>query len=120
MVKSHNTNGVGLEIEYRDRRLKQLCEVQASAERQLGPLSAKKLRIRLAALEAADRVTDLVAGNPHPLHGDRDGQFALDLAGGLRLVFSPAHDPCPCRRDGGIEWSQVTTVCIEFLGNYHE
>ena len=85
-----------------------------------GGASARKLKVRLVALEAAARVTDLVAGNPHPLKGDRLGEFALDLAGGWRLVFAPAHDPCPTRPDGGIEWSQVTIICIEYIGDYHD
>jgi proteic killer suppression protein len=33
-------------------------------------------------MAAASRVTDLMTGNPHPLKGDRLGQFALDLSGG--------------------------------------
>lgn len=54
-----------------------------------------------------------------PLKWDRAGQFALSLAGGARLVFSAAQNPCPTHADGSIDWSQITTVCIEFLGDYH-
>ena len=76
--------------------------------------------LRLQALEAAACVTDLQAGNPHPLAGDRHGEFALDLAGGLRLSFVPAHDPWPTKPDGSIDWAQVTSVTIEYIGNYHD
>ena len=86
----------------------------------MGASCARKLRSRLSDLEAASRVTDLVAGNPHPLKGGRQGQFALNLAGGWRLVFSPANDPNPTHDDGGINWSQVTIVSIEFIGDYHD
>jgi proteic killer suppression protein len=65
-------------------------------------------------------VTDLVAGHPHPLKGDRDGEFALDLAGGRRLVFAPANDPLPRNTDGSIDWSRVTIVSIEYIGDYHD
>lgn len=88
--------------------------------KELGADSAKKLKIRLSALEAAQTVTCITAGRPHPLTGDRSGQFALDLAGGWRLVFSPAHDPCPMRESGGINWSEVTIVCIEYIEDYHD
>ena len=109
-----------MEVRYKDNKIRDLCEKQAVAEKKLGAASARKLMVRLVALEAAARVTDLVAGNPHPLKGDRLGEFALDLAGGWRLVFAPAHDPCPTRPDGGIEWSQVTIVSIEYIGDYHD
>jgi len=109
-----------LEIRHKSKKIRDLCEKQAVAEKKLGAACARKLKIRLLALEAAARVTELIAGNPHPLKGDRTGQFALDLAGGWRLVFVPAHNPWPTRPDGGIDWSHVTIVSIEYIGNYHD
>ena len=109
-----------MEVRYKDKKLREICEKKAAAEKKLGAASARKLQVRLLALEAATRVTDLVAGNPHPLKGDRLGQFALDLAGGWRLVFAPAHDPCPTRPDGSIEWSEITIISIEYIGDYHD
>lgn len=109
-----------MKIDYKNKKLQDLCEKRAIAHKTLGPVCAKKLMVRLQALEAAARVTDLVAGNPHPLAGDRFGEFALDLAGGWRLTFVPAHDPCPTRPDGGIDWEQVTIVTIEYIGDYHD
>jgi proteic killer suppression protein len=82
--------------------------------------NAQKLQLRLQQIEAAARVSDLVAGRPHALSGDRAGQFALDLSGGWRLVFSAADEPQPVRPDGGLDWAQVTIVCIEYIGDYHD
>lgn len=109
-----------MEIQFKDKKLRELCEKQAVAVRKLGDICARKLRSRLADLTAAPRVTELVAGNPHPLTGDRLGQFAVDLAGGWRLVFAPANDPVPRKDDASIDWSAVTIVCIEFIGDYHD
>lgn len=109
-----------MKILFGNKKIRELCEQQRVAEKRLGALCARKLRVRLSDIEASSRVTDLVAGNPHPLKGDRYGQFALDLSGGWRLVFSPANDPCPTKDDGGINWAQVTIVSIEFIGDYHD
>jgi toxin HigB-1 len=109
-----------LEILYKDKKIRELCEKQTAAEKKLGAACARKLKLRLLALQAAARVSELVAGNPHPLKGDRHGQFALDLAGGWRLVFAPANEPCPTRPDGGVDWSEVTIVSIEYIGDYHD
>jgi proteic killer suppression protein len=109
-----------LKINFKDKNVRELCEKQSVAVKKLGPLCAKKLRSRLDDLDAAAQVSDLIAGNPHPLKGDRLGQFSLDLAGGFRLVFKSANDPIPRREDGGIDWTQVTIVCIEFIGDYHD
>ncbi len=109
-----------MEIRFKDKKLRRLCEERAVAEQKLGAACARKLRARLSDLEAASVVSELPAGNPHPLKGDRAGQFSLNLAGGWRLVFAPANDPCPRHADGGIDWFQVTIVSIEYIGDYHD
>lgn len=109
-----------MEIHFKDKKIRELCEKRAIAEKKLGSASARKLRSRLDDLDAANRVTDLTAGNPHPLKGNRSGQFALDLAGGWRLVFAPDHDLCPVHDDQSIDWSKVTIISIEFIGDYHD
>lgn len=109
-----------MKIGYKNKKLQDQCEKYAVAQKTLGPICAKKLMLRLQALEAATCVTDLVAGNPHPLKGDRSSEFSLGLAGGWRLTFTPANDPCPTKPDGGIDWQQVTIVTIEYIGDYHD
>jgi proteic killer suppression protein len=109
-----------LDILFSKNEWKQLCEDERVAKRKLGAATAKKLRTRLADLRAASRVTDLIAGRPHPLTADRAGQFAVDLAGGVRLVFEPSSDPPPAHDDGSIDWRQVTAVTIVFIGDYHD
>lgn len=109
-----------MEITFGDGKLQRQCEQQALAQKQLGKSCARKLRSRLADLDATKSVSDLVAGRPHPLKGDRAGQFALDLEGGKRLVFKPANDPIPRKDDGGIDWAKVTHICIVFIGDYHD
>lgn len=109
-----------MEIRFKDKKLQVLCEKQHVAVKKLGSACAQKLRTRLADLAAASRVSDLVAGNPHPLSGKLQGQFALNLTGGWRLVFAPANDPVPRRDDASIDWSAVTIARIEYIGDYHD
>lgn len=109
-----------MEIRFKDKQLQDLCNKKVAAVKKLGDIGARKLRTRLADIAAASRVSDLIAGNPHPLKGGRLGQFSLDLAGGSRLVFAPANDPMPRRDDASIDWSAVTIVCIEYIGDYHD
>lgn len=109
-----------MDILFADENLKKLCNEQRVATRKLGPVCAKKLRTRLADLDAATVVTDLAAGRPHPLKADRNGQFAVDLGGGVRLVFEPANEPVPKKEDDSIDWSRVTAVRIVYIGDYHD
>jgi proteic killer suppression protein len=118
--KIHELPGACMKIQFRDKKLRALCEQNAVSVKTLGANCARRLKLRLVALEAAACIAELAAGSPHPLKGERAGQFALDLTGGQRLVFGPAHDPCPARPDGGIDWSRVTSICIEYIGDYHD
>lgn len=109
-----------MELAFANRSLETTCEDPRSAERQLGRASAKKLRSRLADLMAATRLDDVKTGYPHPLKGDRDGQFALRLSGGHRLVFEAADDPVPETAEGAIDWRNVTSIRIVYIGDYHD
>ncbi|MPS98576.1 MAG: killer suppression protein HigA [Pseudomonas sp.] len=109
-----------MKINFRDKKVRELCERSAVAAKKLGDANARKLQTRLSELESARCVSGLFNGRPHPLKGDRAGHFSVDLAGGYRLVFSPDHEPCPVKVDGGIDWTSVTIVCIEYIGDYHD
>lgn len=105
---------------FNNKALEDLCSNPSTMARRLGEASAKKLRARLADLSAATSVADLVAGKPHPLKGDRSGQFAVSLAGGQRLVFASSDDPPPVDEHGNVSWRAVRSVRIIFIGDYHD
>ncbi len=88
--------------------------------RKLGAVCARKLRTRLADLRAATAVAELTAGRPHPLKGEWDGRFALDLHGGDRLVFESADEPVPINENGSIAWERVARIQVVFIGDYHD
>jgi len=89
-------------------------------ERKLGAVCARKLRTRLADLQAAINLSEIHIGKPHPLRGDREGQFAISLHGGCRLVFESVDEPVPLNVDGTIAWHEVVRINIVFIGDYHD
>ncbi|PYV92142.1 MAG: killer suppression protein HigA [Acidobacteria bacterium] len=109
-----------MEIEFATADIRALCEQERLMMKRFGKPGAKKLKSRLADLAAVAVVTELVAGRPHPLKGDRLGEFALDLQGATRLVFKATNDPVPRTQDGAIDWGSVTKVRIIFIGDYHD
>ena len=78
--------------------------------------------MRMAVLTAARNLA-LVPTTPpdrrHPLRGEREGQFAVDLVHPHRLVFKPSHEPLPRKADGGIDTEQVTAITILDVIDYH-
>lgn len=108
-----------MDIFYVNDKVEVLCTDEKKAQRELGRDGFKKLRRRLADLEAAQSLDDLPAGRPHPLKGKRKGQFALDLNGGKRLVFEVADEPPPLDARGNLEWRKVRSIRITYIGDYH-
>lgn len=88
-----------------------------------GAENAKRILRRLDDLRAADNLEVIrppFPGRCHELKGDRAGQLAVDVKHPFRLIFRPAHDPIPHKDDGGLDWSQVTSICILEVVDYHD
>jgi proteic killer suppression protein len=102
------------------KAIRSLCECQAKAERELGYKAAKKLRERLADIEAADNVTDLVAGRPREIEGGRLPNYAVNLADGYRIIICANHNEIPLTKAGRIDWSKVSRVRIHKIEVAHE
>lgn len=109
-----------MDIEFGNSKLKKLGEDRRVATRKLGADSARRLGTRLSEIRAASNVGELFAGSPHPLTGDRGGEFAVSLAGGDRLVFIPNDNPTPLTHSGHIDWPKVSSVKVIFAGDYHD
>ncbi len=109
-----------MDIDFANLDLRSVCENPRNATRMLGAPSAKKLQGRLADLVSVARLGDLPAGKPHPLKGNRLGEFAISLSGGHRLVLEASDDPIPITPNDVTDWPNVTSVRIVFIGDYHE
>lgn len=110
-----------IEIAWSSRKLEKSCSDDRQGSKHWGADHWKLLKRRLAALRAAPTLADMkgVPGNCHPLHADRDGQFAVDLWGPYRLIFEPDHDPVTLLDDGGIDTTKVDQIKIKEVDDYH-
>ena len=109
-----------MEITFQTLTLHKICEDPSFATRRLGSDNATKLQRRLDDILAAEKVTDIKAGNPHPLQRDLEGHLSISLVGGARLIIKPNHDPVPSKNDGSVDWTAVTAVTVCFIGDYHD
>jgi len=82
---------------------------------------AKRLRRRLDQLRAAPvlEVMRRLPGRCHELKADRKGQLSIDVDGPYRLLFEPASNPIPRKKDGGLDWTKVTAVRILEIEDTH-
>ena len=80
-----------MEVEYKSKNIKKVCTDASAAERKYGQKMAVKIQQRIDEIQAASSVEELIQfhiGRCHPLHHDREGQYAMDLVHPNRLVFT--------------------------------
>lgn len=102
-----------LELAFATKSLRQLCESEAIAQRELGFSVAEKLKRRLADLRAATCVKELIAGRPRELESALRRHISLNLGGGSRLIFCANHNTVPVLKSGGINWAKVQRIKIQ-------
>ena len=93
-----------LELAFDTKSLRDLCENEEKARRELGPEVAEKLKHRLADLRAAESVKDLVVGQPREVKSADPGCFLVDLANGCRLTFCANHLKVPKLTSECVDW----------------
>jgi toxin HigB-1 len=101
-----------LELAFDKKSVRQLCESEARAARDLGEKAAKKLKARLADFRVVENVSELVVGKPCELDGVNDGKFVVHLCDGFRIIFCANHNSNPLQKSGRLDWSKVTRIKI--------
>jgi proteic killer suppression protein len=111
-----------VEISFRSTKLQKLCCTKKECKRKWGPENGALIGRRLADLNAAEDLEDLLKlpqTGFHALKGNRERQFAINLKYPFRLILEPANDPVPRKEDGGIDLSRVTKIRIIEVVDYH-
>ncbi|TFB75308.1 killer suppression protein [Cryobacterium glaciale] len=111
-----------MNVGFGNAKLAKMCTTASQRVRKLGSERADKVLRRLDQLSAASNLAEfytLPQARCHQLIGDKDEQFSIDLDGPYRLLFEIADDPIPRLSDGGIDLSQVVTVCVLEITDTH-
>lgn len=100
-----------MELAFLDKKIRLICEDGDEASAILGPAVAKALQNRLADLDAASNVTDLLVGNAME-HGEGvEAYYSLDIENGYLLFFRPSHTRIHTIKNC-INWKRVTKIQI--------
>ena len=111
-----------MDIIFKSKKFAEECNQQDLLLKRHGPQRSKLLRRRLDDLRAAASLHQvrMLPGRCHELKGDRSGELSIDLDGPYRLIFEVANNPIPLKGDGGLDWTQVTSIKILGVEDTHE
>lgn len=110
-----------MQVDFTDPDAQALFSSLRALTRTFGVENARLIRRRLDDLKAVPSLADArgLPGRLEELKGNRGGQLSMRLVGGFRLVFRPATNPLPLKPDGGINWTQIRSITILNVENYH-
>ena len=111
-----------MDVFFRSKKFQKVCNSERDMLCEFGKKQSQKLKQRLMELRAAASLEEISRVPPprcHALTGDRKGQLSVDLDHPYRLIFIPANDPVPIKPDGGLDWSQVTSVELLEIADTH-
>lgn len=115
-----------MDILFKRKKDRQLANNESTLKKEFrgNPRRSKLIRARLDELADVDDLAamrSLPQAYCHELKGSRAGQLVVKLDKGSRMVFEVANAPIPRKPDGGLDWSQVTSIRILRLAeDYHD
>jgi plasmid maintenance system killer protein len=117
--------GERMDVYVSDGNLRKAIEDEGASRRRYGADMAKKLKLRLDALRAADSLADFwpPKSGPercHELKGDGTGTFSVDLKQPYRLLFKAIEATLPTdRSDEQQRWKSITSIDILAIEDPH-
>ena len=104
-----------MELLFANSQLEKVCTSPERAVKKYGARCARILLDRMRQMRLAENIRELSqqSGHFHALTGERKGQWACNLLGGLRLVFVPG-------ARGDMVLKEITYLTITEIVDYHK
>lgn len=108
-----------LEISFTDHHLQRECESEPALRRAYGDDCARRIRARLADLDAAANLHEFrsLPGGCRELDGADRGKLVLKLAAGKQLVLTVAGAEHDAGIEASLEWQTIEAVQILAITN---
>jgi plasmid maintenance system killer protein len=110
-----------MHIEFASNKLKRQMESAAAMQKAYGD-RAKRLKMRLGVLKNAACLAEVPTDPPprcHPLKGEHQGCYAVDVSGNWRLIFEPIIAQSREAKSTEVNPSEVTAIRILDVVDYH-
>jgi hypothetical protein len=102
-----------LDLAFDSIQLRSICESEEVAISELGPTVASILKHRLADLNAATSVSEILVGHPRILmSGEFNQHIVINLCDDYQIIISANHRRNPQSGNGNIDWRKVSRIKI--------
>ncbi|MEI6088902.1 MAG: type II toxin-antitoxin system RelE/ParE family toxin [bacterium] len=111
-----------MKIDFAKKELEKCANKDSYRLQKMGAIRSKLYKQRLDDLDNAESLEDTrhLPGHYHELVENRKGQWAVNLDQPYRLIFEPQEEPIPIDTSGKYIWTQIKSVRILEIENYHK
>lgn len=112
-----------MDVTFESGRLAKLCNKQKKRAKKFGHQRANEIKIALDDLHGAPslaEIDELPHRRLHPLSGDQAGGYSIDVDRQYRIWFRIPDIDRIRDKDGYVDFSEVTTIEIYFVGDPHD
>lgn len=110
-----------MKIVYSSNKVKKKLSSSSEIKKAFGTM-AKKVQSRLDDITASPNLKVLMqipSANCHPLSGNKNGEWAMNISVNHRMIFEINQIPIPRKENGEIETIEVTDIRIIETTDYH-
>jgi plasmid maintenance system killer protein len=110
-----------MKIAYKNNKIRKQLSSATEIKKAFGT-NAKRVGQRMEEIESSPNLAvlqQIPAANCHPLTGERNGEWAVDISANHRLIFQLDHDPIPENTDGSVNSLIVTDIIVIGMTDYH-
>ena len=110
-------------VTFESGRLAKLCNKQKKRAKKFGHQRAKEIKIALDDLQGAPslaEIDELPQWRLHALSGDQAGGYSIDIDNQYRIWFRISGIERIRDGTGYVDFSQVTSIEIYFVGDPHD
>lgn len=103
-----------MNVDFKSNKLRKQLTTPSEIKKAFG-VNAKRVSQRMDDITAANNLQTLCnipQANCHPLSGEKDGEWAVDISANHRILFVITNDPIPVNQDGGIDRMLITDIQI--------
>ncbi len=112
-----------MDVTFESRRLAKLCNKPKKLAKKFGHQRAKEIKIALDDLQGAPslaEIDELPQWRLHTLAGDQAGGYSIDIDNQYRIWFRITDIERIRDENGYVDYSQVTSIEIYFVGDPHD
>jgi toxin HigB-1 len=109
-----------LEVSFKNKKIREICEDNNTANKHFGPIVTQKLQNRIADLISANSIFEIIVGSPTEIRNSNRSYYQIQLNKGYFLLIRSNHTENKMLIKGNTDWTKVYRIMITEIKKENE